>query len=328
VSSQIRQQEALLVTHRNSRLTVFGRHLIVQRLQQGYTQAATAAAAGVSRSTVAKWAKRYRDEDISGLQDRSSRARTCRHALPEHIIEAIVRLRRQLGCGPHRIAWELGLAASTVYGVLRRAGLSVLARLDRTTRAVQRYERERPGELVHFDVKKLGKIPDGGGKRFFDQGWVDTGAGLSAAGRSRSKAGYDYLHVAVDDHSRYAYVEALPDEKGPTAAAFLMRSVLAFAAVGVNVERVLSDNGGCYRSHVFRRAATDLGVGLRYIRPRRPQTNGKAERFIKTLQAEWAYLQPYTTNQARLEDLTAFLQRYNHQRPHTAIGNRPPASRL
>jgi transposase InsO family protein len=134
--------------------------------------------------------------------------------------------------------------------------------------------------------------------------------------------------VAVDDHSRYAYVEALSDEKGPTAAAFLMRSVLAFATVGVNVERVLSDNGGCYRSHVFRDQASDLGVGLRYIRPRHPQTNGKAERFIKTLQAEWAYLKPYTSNQARLDDLNAFLQRYNHRRPHTAIGNRPPASRL
>jgi len=314
------------VTHRNSRLTVFSRVLIIQRLQQGYTQAAVAAMAGVSRSSVAKWAGRYREEGVAGLQDRSSRANHCRHALPEHVIEAVIRLRRELGCGPHRIAWELGLAASTVYGVLRRAGLSVLARLDRTTRAVQRYERERPGELVHFDVKKLGKIPDGGGKRFFDPGWAATGAGMNRPGRSRR--GHDYLHVAVDDHSRYAYVEALPDEKGPTAAAFLMRSVLAFAAVGISVERVLSDNGGCYRSHVFKQQALDMGVGLRNTRPRHPQTNGKAERFIKTLQAEWAYLQPYTTNQARLDALPAFLARYNHARPHTAIGNKPPASRL
>jgi transposase InsO family protein len=314
------------VTHPNARLSVYSRQLIVQRLQEGYTQASLAALMGVSRSTVAKWAKRYREEGIAGLQGRSSRARHCRHALPEQIIEAIVRLRRELGCGPHRIAWEIGLAASTVYGVLRRAGLSVLARLDRTTRAIQRYERERPGELVHFDVKKLGKIPDGGGKRFFDPGWVETGAGMNRPGRSRR--GYDYLHVAVDDHSRYAYVEALSDEKAPTAAAFLMRSVLAFAAVGINVERVLSDNGGCYRSHVFRAAASDLGVGLRNTRPRRPQTNGKAERFIKTLQTEWAYLQPYTTNHERLDALPTFLQRYNHARPHTAIGNRPPASRL
>lgn len=314
------------MTHRNAKLTVYSRHFILQRLQQGFTQAEVAATAGVSRSTVAKWAKRYREEGIAGLQDRSSRAHTCRHALGEQVIEAIIRLRRELGAGPHRIAWELGLAASTVYGVLRRAGLSVLARLDRTTRAVQRYERERPGELVHFDVKKLGKIPDGGGKRFFDSGWAETGAGLNRPGRS--KRGYDFLHVAVDDHSRYAYVEALPDEKGATAAAFLMRSVLAFAAVGINLERVLSDNGGCYRSQLFQASALDLGVGLRKTRPRHPQTNGKAERFIKTLQAEWAYLQPYTTNQQRLDALPTFINRYNYHRPHTAIGNKPPASRL
>jgi transposase InsO family protein len=314
------------VTHRNAKLSVYSRHLIIQRLGQGYTQAAAAAAAGVSRSTIAKWAKRYREEGIAGLQDRPSRPKHCRHALAEHVIAAIVRLRRELGCGPHGIAWQLGLAASTVYGVLKRAGLSVLARLDRTTRAVQRYERERPGELIHFDVKKLGRIPDGGGKRFFDLGWAETGAGMNRPGRSRR--GYDYLHVAVDDHSRYAYVEALEDEKGPTAAGFLLRSVLAFAAVGINVERVLSDNGGCYRSQVFRSKAVELGVGLRNIQPRRPQTNGKAERFIKTLQMEWAYLQPYTTNQERLDALPSFLQRYNYARPHTAIGNRPPASRL
>ena len=314
------------MAHRNARLTFYARQLIVQRLAEGYTQASLAASMGVSRSTVAKWAKRYRDEGIGGLTDRSSRPRRCPHALPEHIVEAIIRLRRELGCGPHRIAWQLDRAASTVYGVLRRAGLSVLARLDRTTRAIQRYERERPGELIHFDVKKLGKIPDGGGKRFLDAGWAETGAGRSSRGRGRR--GYDYLHVAVDDHSRYAYVEALPDEKGPTAAAFLLRSVIAFAAVGINVERVLSDNGGCYRSQIFRSAASGLGVGLRNTRPRRPQTNGKAERFIKTLQAEWAYLQPYTTNQQRLDALPAFLQRYNYARPHTGIGNRPPASRL
>lgn len=314
------------MTHRNARLNLYSRHLIIQRLEQGWRQAEAAEAAGVSRSTVAKWARRYREEGLAGLQDRSSRAKHCRHALAEPIVEAIVRLRRELAAGPDRIAWELDLAASTVYGVLRRAGLSVLARLDRTTRAVQRYERERPGELIHFDVKKLGKIPDGGGKRFLDPGWAETGAGMNRKGFG--KRGYDYLHVAVDDHSRYAYVEALPDEKGPTAAAFLTRSVLAFAAVGVNVERVLSDNGGCYRSHVFAEAASELGIARRYIRPRHPQTNGKAERFIRTLQAEWAYLQPYATNQERLDALHTFLDRYNYARPHTAIGNRPPASRL
>jgi transposase InsO family protein len=314
------------MAHRNAKLNLYSRHLIIQRLEYGFTQAAVAAMAGVSRSTVAKWARRYRESGIAGLDDRTSRPHHSPHALPERVIAAIVRVRRELGCGPHRIAWELGLAASTVYSVLRRVGLSVLARLDRTTRAIQRYEREHPGELIHFDVKKLGKIPAGGGKRFFDEGWRETGAGRSRPGRSRR--GYDYLHVAVDDHSRFAYVEALPDEKGPTAAAFLMRSVIAFAAVGINVERVLTDNGGCYRSHLFAETASELGIGLRRTRPRRPQTNGKAERFIKTMQAEWAYLRPYTTNEDRLADLLPFLNRYNYDRPHTAIGNKPPASRL
>jgi transposase InsO family protein len=274
---------------------------------------------GVARATVAKWVSRYREEGFAGLFDRPSRAKTCRHSLSQGVIDAIIRLRRELGCGPHRIAWELGLAPSTVYGVLKRAGLNVLARLDRTTRDVVRYERERPGELVHFDVKKLGKIPDGGGKRFLDP---------KLAGRGHGRGGNDFLHVAVDDHSRYAYVEALPDEKALTAAGFLVRSRLAFAAAGINIERVLSDNGSCYRSHIFRNAALELGVALRNTRPRRPQTNGKAERFIKTLQAEWAYLRPYTSNHQRLAELPLFVQRYNHLRPHTAIGNRPPASRL
>jgi transposase InsO family protein len=313
------------VAHRNAKLNLYGRHLIIKRLEQGWRQAEVAEAAGVSRCTVARWARRYREEGVAGLQDRSSRPHRCPHALGEHIVEAIIRLRRELGAGPHRIAWELGLATSTVYSVLRRAGLSVLARLDRTTRAVQRYERERPGELIHIDIKRLGKVPEGGGKRF-DPGWQETGAGKSRKGAGRR--GYDHLHVAVDDHSRYAYVEALPDDKGATAAAFLARSVLAFAAVSINVERVLTDNGGCYRSELFAAAATSLGVGRRYIRPRHPQTNGKAERFIKTLQAEWAYRRPYASNQERLDALPGFVDDYNYARPHTAIGNRPPASRL
>lgn len=314
------------MTHRNAKLSLYSRQLIIVRLEQGCRAAAVAEAAGISRSTVYKWRRRWREEGIAGLGDRSSRPQRCPHALAESVVEAIVRLRRELGAGPHRIAWQLGLAASTVYGVLRRAGLSVLARLDRTTRAIQRYEREHPGELVHFDIKKLGKIPDGGGKRFFDPGWAETGAGKNRPGRS--KRGYDFLHVAVDDHSRYAYVEALPDETGPTAAAFLYRSVLAFAAVGINVQRVLTDNGGCYRSRSFREATVELAIGRRNTRPRRPQTNGKAERFIKTLQAEWAYLRPYTSNQERLDALSTFLDTYNYARPHTAIGNKPPASRL
>jgi len=312
------------LSHANARLTFAGRSLLIQRIQQGWTQAEVAEAQGVSRATVAKWWRRFKAEGPAGLRDRSSRPKQTPHALAEHVVEAICRLRRELGCGPHRIAWELGMHASTVYGVLRRSGLSLLARLDRTTRSVIRYERGRPGELIHLDIKKLGRIPDGGGKRF-DSGWNETGSGRRRAGPRR---GHDYIHVAVDDHSRFAYAEALPDERGTTAADFLVRASLAFAEVGIRVERVLTDNGGCYRSHAFSAVASMLEVQLKRTRPFRPQTNGKAEAFNKTLQREWAYRRPYYTNAERLDALPLFLQDYNYARPHTGIGNLPPASRL
>jgi len=195
--------------------------------------------------------------------------------------------------------------------------------LDRTTRSVIRYERGRPGELIHLDIKKLARIPDGGGKRI-DPGWQEA-----KTAKHTSRGGVrDYVHVAVDDHSRYAYAEALPDEKGVTAADFLVRAALAFAQVGIAVERVITDNGGCYRSHAFAAAADELEVQLKRTRPYRPQTNGKAEAFNKTLQREWAYRRPYVSNLERLDALPIFLQDYNYVRPHTSIGNKPPASRL
>lgn len=311
------------MTHPNAKLTFAGRRLIIQRIEEGWTQAQVAEAQGVSRSTVAKWSKRYRLEGEAGLRERSSRPRRTPHALAEHVVEAICRLRRELGAGPHRIAWELGLQASTVYGVLRRAGLSVLARLDRTTRSIIRYERGRPGELIHLDIKKLARIPKGGGKRM-DPGWKEA---RIAPPTSRG-GGHDYVHVAVDDHSRYAYAEALPDQTGATAADFLVRAALAFAEVGIVVERVITDNGGCYRSRAFEESAAVLAVQLRRTRPFRPQTNGKAEAFNKTLQREWAYRKPYYANQERLDALPLFLKDYNYARPHTSIGNKPPASRL
>lgn len=313
------------MSHRNRKLNLYGRRLLVERIEQGWTQAQVAAAAGVSRATVAKWWRRSRDEGDAGLRERTSRANRLRHALGEEIIEAIVRLRRELGAGPHRIAYELGMSASTVYGVLKRAGLSVLARLDRTTREVIRYERERPGELVHLDVKKLGRIPEGGGKRF-DPGFAENGAGRHRPGPKR---GHDFIHVAVDDHSRYAYAEALADEKGETTAGFLGRAVLAFASVGIAVERVLTDNAKNYRaSQAFIAVADAHGIARRHTRPYRPQTNGKAEAFNKTMQREWAYRRPYASNQERLAALQPFLDDYNFARPHTGVGNRPPASRL
>ena len=311
------------MSHANAKLTFAGRLLIIQRLQAGWTQAQAAEAQGVSRSTVAKWWRRFRGEGVAGLRDRSSRPKRTPHALAEEVVEAVCRLRRELGCGPHRIAWELGLHASTVYGVLRRAGISVLARLDRTTRSIIRYERSRPGELIHLDIKKLARIPQGGGKRL-DPGWREA----NTARRTSRGGGHDYLHIAIDDHSRYAYAEALRDEKGATAADFLVRASLAFAEVGIRVERVITDNGGCYRSHAFAAAASLLDVKLRRTRPFRPQTNGKAEAFNKTLQREWAYRQAYSSNAERHDALPIFLADYNYARPHTSIGNKPPASRL
>ena len=313
------------MSHANAKLNEYGRLLLVSRLEEGWSQAEVAEAQGVSRSTVAKWWKRYREEGVAGLRDRTSRARRLPHALGETIVEAICTLRRELGAGPHRIAYELKLPASTVYGVLRRAGLSVLARLDRTTRSVIRYERAHPGALVHLDVKRLGRIPEGGGRRF-DPGFAETGG----AGRKRPgpKRGHDYIHVAVDDHSRFVYVESLPDEKAATTAGFLERMVFALAQRGIAVERVLTDNAKCYSSGLFIDVASHYGISLRKTRPFRPQTNGKAEAFIKTLQREWAYRRPYISNHERLEALDTFIVDYNFARPHTAIGNQPPASRL
>lgn len=313
------------MAHGNAKLNEYGRMLLVTRLEGGWTQAEVAEAQGVSRSTVAKWWKRYREEGVGGLKDRSSCARRLPHALGDTVVDTICRMRRELGVGPHRIAYHLKMAASTVYAVLRRAGLSVLARLDRTTRAIVRYERERPGELVHLDVKRLGRIPEGGGRRF-DPGFKETGgAGKKRPGPPR---GHDYIHVAVDDHSRFAYVEALPDEKAATTAGFLERMVFALAERGISVDRVLTDNAKCYSSGIFVQVADHHRIQLKKTRPFRPQTNGKAEAFNKTLQREWAYRRLYTTNNERLDALQAFLDDYNFARPHTAIGNRPPASRL
>lgn len=278
---------------------------------------------GVSRATVHKWLGRYAREGVAGLADRSSRPRRIARRLPADLVAAICRLRRERAWGPHRIGYALGVARSTVYAVLRRAGLHRLAWLHRSTREVIRYERGAPGELLHLDVKKLGRIPDGGGKRF-GPGFRETGAGRHA---SRGR-GHDFVHVAIDDHSRYAYAEALPDERADTTAAFLDRALAIFQTLGVRVERVLTDNGGNYRSHAVAAVAAIHGVRLKRTRPYRPQTNGKAEAFNKTLQREWAYVRLYGTNAERLAALPLFLQEYNGDRPHTALGGLPPLTRI
>ncbi len=311
------------MSHANARLTIYGRKQILRHRCEGHTAAGIAEMMGVSRATVYKWLRRYAQEGWPGLADRSSRPEHLARVTPATTVDAVCELRRTRAWGPHRIGYALGMARSTVYAILRRANLHRLAWLHRSTREVIRYERAAPGELLHLDVKKLGRIPDGGGKRF-DPGFLETGAG-----RQRGCGlGHDYVHVAVDDHSRYAYAEALPDERGETTAAFLERTLATFQALGVRVERILTDNGGNYRSFAVASVAAAHGVQLKRTRPYRPQTNGKAEAFNKTLQREWAYIRLYTSNAERTTALGTFLEEYNGNRPHTALDGRSPLTRI
>ena len=312
------------MAHANARLTFRGRQLIIERVSSGMTQAQAAEMQGVSRATVCKWMRRYRNEGADGLRDRPSRPARCPGITPAPQRLQIIRLRLKLGVGPHQIAARLGMVPSTVYRVLRRYGLSVLSHLDRTTREVIRYEKERPGEMLHLDVKKLRRIPKGGGRRK-DPQWFVTNTSYRIRGGLR---GQDFMHVAVDDHSRYAYVEALEDEKAVTTEGFLRRAVAEFKTKGVKVEHLISDNGSNYTSRLFGQAASELGICLHRTRPYRPQTNGKAEAFIKTLKREWAYARIYSSNAERLDELGSFLNYYNERRPHTSLGLKPPISRM
>jgi transposase InsO family protein len=309
------------VGHGRPRLNVYGRQLLVRRVvQEGWSAAAAAEAAGVSRATVYKWVRRHRAEGEAGLRDRSSCPLHCPRRLSRRQEQRIVRLRLRQKIGPHRLADILGVPRSTCYAVLRRHGLHRLAWLDRPTGTViRRYEREYPGELVHMDTKKLARVPSGGGHRLLgrDEAPQHTGGG------------YEYVHSAVDDHSRLAYSEILRDERAETCAAFLRRTVEFFAGYGVIVERLLTDNAKAYRDAlVFREAADQLGIQQRFIRVRRPQTNGKVERYNRTFLDEWAYVRLYRSNAERARLLPTWLHRYNHHRSHTALGGRPPVSRV
>ena len=295
------------------------RTLIERVVIEGISVAEAARMANISRPTAYRWVRRYRREGWDGLRPRSRRPLNSPRALSDETIRTIVITRLQSGRGPQWIGWRLARPASTVHRVLRRWNLHRLKRLDRVTRAPVRYEKAAPGELLHLDVKKLQRIPPGGGRRF-DPSWRHD--------RSRSGHGYDCLHVAIDDYSRYLYVEALADEKGPTTVAFLERALSHFASLGVGVQRILTDNGMNYRSHLFGRFAHERGISLKRTRPYRPQTNGKAERVIQTLLREWAYQRHYDSNEERLAALEVFTLEYNTQRPHMALGRRPPISRL
>ena len=311
------------MTHRNARLTPVTRAELVEQVLSGWPQAEVARVFRVSRATVAKWVRRFREGGPDALHDRSSRPLRSPRQTGQLQEAAICTARRMLAWGPHRIGWRLGIARSTVYAVLRRAGLHRLAWLHRTTREIVRYEHARPGALVHLDIKKLGRIPQGGGKRILP-GFAETHSGPQRGPR----LGFDFLHVAVDDHSRYAYVEALADERGATAAAFLVRALAHFERQDIAVERILTDNGACYVSRLFTDTAAARNIRVKRTRPFRPQTNGKAEAFNKIMQAEWAYQRPYYSNRERLDTLPRFLAYYNHRRPHGGIGGATPASRL
>ena len=305
------------MAHRTARLNEYGRRLLAERvLGEGWSVATAARAQGVSRSTGHKWVRRYRSEGLAGLADRSSRPHRSPHRTPPNVVDRILDTRRELRWGPDRLGPLLGFPPSTVAAVLRRSGMPRLADLDRPTGIpVRRYEVCHPGALVHQDHKKLGRIPDGGGHRML---------GRSTETRTRKTGlGYDHFEVIVDDHSRRALVVQVPDETGVSAADALGIALATFAAEGVEVERVLTDNGQAYRSNAYR----DVLAGRRHsrTRPYRPQTNGKAERFIGTLLTEWAYGQIYSSNAARLAALPAWVDFYNQRRPHTALGGLSPA---
>ena len=305
--------------HRTARLTPFGRRLLVERiLVEGWSPAMAAETLGVSRATAYKWLRRYRAEGLAGLEDRSARPRRTPRALDERSVRRILRLRRRLRVGPHRLGPLLGHPRSTVYGVLRRHGVSRLAHADRLSGAPLRYVRERPGELIHVDVKKLGRVPNGGGHRM-----------LGPSARRDSRVGYDYLHVAIDDATRLAFVGVHPDERAATTVRFLRDAAAFFADHGVRVERVMTDNAMTYtHSRELARLFAELGIRHLRTRPRRPQTNGKAERFIGTLQREWAYARLFRSNADRLASLPRWLDTYNRRRPHAGLNGLSPLTVL
>jgi transposase InsO family protein len=311
--------------HANAALSLNKRRLLCERvLVEERTVAEAAAAAEVSVRCARKWVRRYRAEGELGLLDRPSAPRSVANRTSQQRVEAIAALRRLRFTGPE-IAELLSMALSTVSGILTRIGMGKLGRLGHEP--ARRYERARPGELIHVDVKKLGRIERGAGKRFAGRSH-HTSRRTDAAGVRRYTSGWEFVHIAIDDCTRLAYAEVLPDEQAATAIAFLRRALAFFERHGIEVERLLTDNGSAYRSTIHAIACRALGIRHLRTRPYRPQTNGKAERFIRTLLGGWAYGAIYRTSRERAAALDGWLWHYNHQRRHSALGHQPPIARL
>jgi transposase InsO family protein len=310
--------------HANAKTCPKSRRLLVGRIEAGWSVMEAAEAAGITERTARRWIKRWREEGPAGLLDRSSAPHRIPHKTPPDRVEQVVRLRR-LRMTAAQIALALEMALSTVSAVLKRVGLGKRSRLE-PPEPPNRYERRSPGELIHIDVKKLGRILRPG-HRVTGQRKQSRNT-YTADGRRIGDAGWEFVHVAIDDHSRLAYAEVLTDEKAPTACGFLQRAVDFFAGYGVDVERVMTDNGNPYRSTLHAELCRRLGLKHLRTQPYRPRTNGKAERFIQTLQREWAYGQIFQTSRDRTAALQPWLLHYNFTRTHGALGHKPPGSRL
>ena len=302
--------------HKNARLTPLGRERMVSMVLSGQTPKAVSEAVGVCPRTVRKWARRYQAEGLVGLRDRSSRPQHLRQPTPQATIDRIETLRRRRLTGK-AIAIETGVSTATVSRVLKRLGLDRLSALE-PAEPPRRYQRERPGELIHIDIKKLGKFNRIGHRITGDRTGQSNARGI----------GWEFVHVAIDDASRIAFSRIMKTERKACAVAFLKAAVAYYASLGITVERVMTDNGSCYRSRRFRNTCRRLHLKLIYTRPYTPRTNGKAERFIQTALREWAYARAYDTSLQRAAELPRWIHRYNWHRPHGSIGAMPPIGTL
>ena len=315
------------MAHRNARLTPYGRLVLVQRvIEMGWSPAKAAEAAQVSRATAYKWVRRFKDEGLEGLEDRPSRPGVCPHALPQQHVDRILKARRRLKEGPHTLAPKLRMPRSTIYGVLRRHGMSRLDHVDRPSGVpIRRYQKERPGELVHIDVKKLGRIPVGGGHRMLGRSTTTR----SIKRQKGQRIGHDFIHSAVDDCTRIAFSQILDDEKGETCARFLLEAGAFFAELGITIEAVMTDEAKNYTvARAFKDACQALGIRHQTTGPYRPWINGKVERYNRTLIWEWAYKRLYRSNAERRRVFPRWLENYNRRRPHTALGGLAPMAFL